>query len=198
MHSVKSIPPTLFGLLIQKTGYVYAVWFFIVLFVTEVCFYFIAKHIKNTRGLVALLFFLIAVDVVYFKMIAAALPFQLQICFTALPFFMIGYLLKKSNIIEFLNRHIYIYILLALAISAIFFFIKCRYMTAYTSLTSNQYGNFFIFYCLAIATIMFVLLLSCRIKKVKPINYLGKNTVVLFALQQPLVSLPLNLLIIKL
>ncbi len=197
-NDLTGLKDTVIGLAFQKPGYVYAIWFFIVLFVTEIVFFLIAKCITKIRSWVCVLIIQIAVDVIYFKTVDEFLPFELQICFTALPFFTFGYLLKELRIIERIGGLAVLFGLLFFAASLLLFFIKCKYTVSYTSLTSNKYGSFIVFYSLAVSTILSIFLFSSIIVKIKPVNYLGKNTVVLFALQQPLVSIPINSLAMKL
>ncbi len=197
LHEPEKFDRSITGLAIQKTGYTYAIWFFIVLFVTEIIFYVIAKYVTKQYLLFGIIVLMVAIDVAYFKLIDKSLPFQLQICFTALPFYAFGYLLKNIKLIDKMNKLAYVYMFLLAIISVSLFVVKCKFYNPYTSLTSNHYGNFVIFYSLAVSTVLLILLASSKIRELKVINYIGKNSIVIFSLHQPLVTLPLNLLVVK-
>lgn len=184
----------LVGIFFQNKGYVYAMWFFVVLFVTEVLFYGIVRLTKDKTPVIVFISALIAVcGVVYFKTLNYFLVWELQILFVSVPFFAIGYLFKKYDVLEKINK---IWVIIVLYVfSLALFAVKCYYFEIYTSLTSNTYGNFAVFWALSVSATVFFLLVSKRINYAKPINYLGRNTVVLFSLQQVLVSKPLSYLL---
>lgn len=180
------------GLFFQRTGYVYAPWFFVVLFFTEIAFYLIVKITKNRKqALIPIVLLITAMGIIYFKTLNYHVLWQLQILFVSVPFFALGYLFKELNAVQKANKIPVILFMFLLSLAM--FAVKCYYFEIYTSLTSNNYGNFAVFYSIAISATVFVILLSKRINYVKPINYLGKNTVVLFSLQQVLVSKPIKL-----
>lgn len=177
------------GLFFQLNGYVYAIWFLICLFFTQIIFYFVIMLTKNNLLKICVISLCIAITgIIYFKMINAHLIWQLQILFTSIPFFALGYLLKTTNL---LNRmHNILYPTFFVVLSIILFLIKTKYFIPYTSLTSNVYGNFIVFYLLAISSSLYIMLFSKHISTLWPLNYIGKNSIVLFSLQQPIVLFP--------
>ena len=176
---------------LQEDDYIFATWFLVVLFVTELVFFLLAKAANGKRSvIIAVTVAVLAAGIVYFKTLNAVLPFELQIVLTALPFFCGGYFIKQFNLPERLDK---LWIILALgAVSIGLFLVKIKFFTYFTSLHNNRYGNFAVFYTLAITAILFVLLVCHRIKTIRFLNYLGKNTLVIFALQQLFICMPFD------
>lgn len=178
------------GLFFQFPGYVYSIWFLICLFVLQILFYFVTKRTQNNIYKISFFsLFILIIGIIYFKTINVHLIWQLQILFTALPFFSLGYIFKITNILN--KIHNTSCFIICFTLSLFLFYLKTKYFISYTSLTSNIYGNFIIFYLLAISSSLYIVIFSKKISYLWPLNYIGKNSLVIFSLQQPLVLFPL-------
>ncbi len=150
-------------------------WFLACLFVTEMIFFIMYSTIKTKRIiLLALLIFscLGYIDSVYSRI---RLPFSVDVAFTAVVFYGLGYLLKdyllKSN---FGIGSAFICLLLGLGIG----FVNSR-----IDMNVNCYGNPLLFYASSLSSIYAYICISKRLPSNRIIGYVGQNSLVFFLLQ---------------
>lgn len=187
---------TALNILFLKPGFVYSIWFLISLLFIEIAFDFILKVTgKEKKYIIIITSLIILFSCIYFTFINKVLFLQFQYIFSLLPFFSLGYLVKESEYTNFFAKNRFI--LFNVFLSICLFFIKITYFTDYTSITSNAYGNIVLFYLLAITSIFYIIGICQKLKYNKFINYIGKNSLVYFALQQSLVTIPLSIVFIK-
>ena len=187
---------TAINILVLKPGFVYSIWFLISLLFVEIIFNFILKVTNEKRIFVAIItVFCVFFSYVYFTYINNILFLQFQFIFSLLPFFSLGYLIKNSKYLKCFSN--FYFILFNLISSMYLFLVKITYFIDYTSITSNVYGNILLFYLLAITSIFYIVGICQNVKYNKLINYIGKNSLVYFALQQTLITIPLSILFIK-
>jgi fucose 4-O-acetylase-like acetyltransferase len=72
----------------------WTLWYIACLFFLNVFFYIITKFVKNNVLRGAIVTMLACIGLLYYKVGGLPLPWNIDVCFTALPFFFIGYLLK--------------------------------------------------------------------------------------------------------
>ena len=162
------------------------IWFITCLFVLNIVYYFINKFFKNTiiKLFIALVSLLAGfINYTYFSII---LPWNADVCFMALIFFMCGHLCKNStkiNNIDFSNKRVFIacfvFALLSLTSSMGNFFLFGTCLDMY----SNVYLSLPLVYFSAFCGIGFVCTLS-KIINFKFIKYIGANSIIYFAWHQ--------------
>lgn len=169
--------------LIQKRWF--TIWFIACLFIVEILFFFIVKLCKNNmKPIVIVSCILAAVSMAYFKLGGPALPWNIDIAFSALPFFAGGYyLFNNKTIYEFFleKRPVKFLVFLALAILNV----GCAYATLRISnelldMSSGLWGFPPLTYIAAFAGSLCVIMFSNFII-IKPIEYIGKNSLVYYA-----------------
>ena len=142
--------------LIQKR--LWPIWFLACLFLLEIIGYFLIRFIKNDRLLALAAVALGGLGVAYAQGGGEVLPWNLDACFSVLPFFMAGYLLKKWD-----GK-------------------MDAFLTGWNS-WANQYGLPLRSYLSAFCGIGAVVLAAKRMT-VAPVSYLGRNSLVYFVWHQ--------------
>lgn len=150
-------------------------WFLACLFVTEIIF-FLTDSISKTKltlGFSLLLFAVCGyIDSVYF---AVRLPFSIDIAFTAIVFYGLGYLLKDH---------------LLGSDSAIGFVIICLltgfglgFINDRVDMNYNVYGNPLLFYASSFFSIYGYICVAKRITRNRILSFVGANSLTFFLLQ---------------
>lgn len=153
-----------------------ALWFLPCLFVTELLFYPIGK-IQNKIGIIGFLLLSFVIGTLLKMNEIDYLPFGLHTAFFAVIFYGVGYLSKQlpDYISKTQNNFLWLIIVCCLCIQI---------------LSIGQYASS-ISKCnlpyipLALVGVLLYLTLAIRIRHNKLIEYLGRNSLVIFALQEP-------------
>lgn len=156
-------------------------WFIIVLFFIEFIAYFICK-IKSNGLLITMAVAFVAVAYLYQIYIDKYLLWSLDEVIYAMPFFLSGYIARKVNLQERLLKPKYMLIYLIVGIGANFLNLLLNKSVRYVNMFKCDYGNILLFYISAIAMILFALSLCKTLKNIKPLNYIGKNSLVYYGL----------------
>lgn len=153
-----------------------ALWFLPCLFATEMLFYPIGR-IKNKIGIIAFLLLFYIVGTVLKINHIDYLPFGLHTAFFATIFYGFGYLSKQ--IPKYINETKFSYQYLLI--------ITCFCIQLLCNKDYSSKINVFPFPYFLIASIgiFLYLTLSIRIKQNKLIEFIGKNSLVIFAFQEP-------------
>lgn len=153
-----------------------ALWFLPCLFATEMLFYPLGK-IKNQMEILALLLLFYVVGTLFRMNGINYLPFGLHTAFFAILFYGFGYLGKQ--IPRYINETKIGYQWLLIITCFCVQLLSNKYYSSTISETQLPY--------ILIATIgiLLYLTLSIKIKQNRLIEYLGKNSLVIFAFQEP-------------
>lgn len=169
--------------IIQKRWY--TIWFIACLFIVEILFFFIVKTCKNNIiSIMVVSCVLGAISMAYFKLGGPALPWNIDIAFSALPFFAGGYFL-------FNNKKLYLFFLEKKPIKLLLFLVlavlnvSCAYATLRISnelldMSSGLWGFPPLTYIAAFAGSLCMIMFSNFIV-IKPIEYIGRNSLVYYA-----------------
>ena len=164
----------------------WTLWFLACLFFLELGAWCLVRLVKKPRMLALLGAVLGAIGVAYGMLSGPALPWNLDLCFSALPFFLGGYLLRDKG--EWIPKAscstkgiLAFFVLGAVNLAAGAPGILGR--VPVLDLFSSQYGIAPLSYLSAFAGIGAVVIASCWICW-KPITYLGQNSLVYFAWHQ--------------
>lgn len=162
----------------------YTIWFIACLFIVELLFFFIVKICNNNMlPIVIVSCVLGAVSMVYFKFDGPALPWNIDIAFSALPFFAGGYVFFNCQkfYLFFLEKKPHkLFLFLILVILNV----GCAYGTLRISnelldMSSGLWGFPPLTYIAAFAGSLCVIMFSNLIV-IKPIEYIGKNSLVYY------------------
>lgn len=189
------IEEILIGIFVQKR--LWTIWYLTCLFVVEIVAYSLVSSVKSDVWLGIVAVVLPVIGLLYYKCLGGdALPWNVDICFMALPFFLAGYFAKKYikhflplNIRKPGKIAIVSFTVLTIVAASLLSFEKTGEMLDFFKF---GYGMFPLTYIIALAGIWVVILLS-KTWTFKSIQYLGQNTMLYFAIHQaiamPFVSL---------
>lgn len=171
--------------IIQKRQW--TLWYIACLFFLNIIFYCITKLIKRRSiiGLIAVIFAVLGLC--YYKSGGEALPWNIDVCFTALPFFFVGYVIKlnfdKLKVV-FSKKCISVLIFLLFGIvNVIFGFLNIKITGKGLEMFYNEYANPVFTYISAFAGIFAVVIFSDFVT-LKPIKFIGENSLVYYAWHQ--------------
>ncbi len=156
-------------------------WFLPCLFSVEIV-YFVISQIRGPLQRFTIIF--ICFIVAYF--IKSNLPWCVNIAFVSLPFFCLGNKLK----IHFGNLRVFGHKKLIISIIAGISYCLIQYFTNNeVNMATAHYGNMFVFIFAAVLGIFAIVYFSCYLAdlnfQTSWIQFLGRNTLVIFALHQP-------------
>ena len=176
---------SLWGLLAQKR--LWTLWFIACLFWLNILFYTIVRLTKSEKIRAAVVAILAAAGIIYYKMGGAALIWNVDVCFTALPFFYVGYLCRKT---DFVNRYILFakykwgmfvgFILLDVVATLVNYNLTGQFLEFF----GCQYGIAVLTYIGAFAGIFAMIILSDACHGLKPLKYIGENSMIFYAWHQ--------------
>lgn len=151
------------------------IWFLLALFNCNILFYIVHKLRDKHLKLMFLVVLLIGVAGFVLGKLRIELPLYIDTAMTALPFYMVGFWIRRYNF--FLYPHRFdklIPVFIVLALGAMFL------MNTYpVGMRTNHYeGNIFTFYVAAFAGILVIMLIGKRFKKAPIISYMGRYSVI--------------------
>lgn len=107
------------------------------------------------------------------------LPWELEVALNMLPYYVVGTVYSKFNIYQkdfYKNRAIFFFALLATVLITCIIF---EYNIAEISVQYNVYGNYLLFVVGAFAGIFMILLLAQSMKKIKILQIVGQNSMLI-------------------
>lgn len=154
-------------------------WFLITLFWVEIMFFFLQKNITKKLWLFISLLVISILGYLYSIKFSVRPPWGLDIAFVAVLLYGLGYFartlkIKLSNLSKFF--------LLLLVPVLIFIGWEIAFANNRVDMMSNHYGNFCLFLGGAIVSISAIIVLA-KVWPARIWQYLGKNSLYLFALQ---------------
>ena len=162
-----------------------AIWFLTVLFLTEIVMYFVIKKIQSKKRLMLVSIISAIIGCLYYSVIDVALIWNADVVFTALPFFIVGYCMKSSDVITeklFRKENVHIWLVLVLVVN--FLNVKILNNDLFIGMFEGEYGNFGLYYFAAFCGIFFTISASMQVNYSKILSYIGKNSIVFFACHQ--------------
>ena len=175
-------------LLTQKRFW--TLWFIACLFWMNIIFYVIVRFVKNEKIRAAIVTILAVAGLVYYRLGGGAWFWNMDVCLTTLPFFYVGYLCRKTDVInqKLLSNKKYKPILFVgfIVINAACAMVNWKVFGGYMELFSCQYGMEPLTYISAFAGIFAVIILADWCNWF-PLRYIGVNTMLLYAWHQTMV-----------
>jgi acyltransferase len=158
-----------------------ALWFLPCLFLVKQIFWAISK-LTDKFIYISLFIFSIAGFLLSNFASNIKLPFGFETAITAIIFFGLGYLWNRKPDIKFKlpSKHLLLLILFSI-LTIIFAYFNFQIYGLQVDLRLNRLNNYFLFYLAALSGILATIFLSKIINKNKILEYLGKNSLVLFA-----------------
>lgn len=173
------------GLIIQQR--MWTLWFLACLFFLNIFFFAAKRLLKTDSKMAGLAVITTCMGLLYYKAGGPALPWNIDVCLMAYPFFFTGYFYKKkhASIEKYLyNKKTSVLLFIILGILNV----GCGYLTYKISgngmeMFYSTYGFAPFTYASAFAGIACVILMSKWIT-IKPIRYIGENSLLYFAWHQ--------------
>lgn len=178
------------NLLAQKRWW--PLWFLTCLFFLNIIFYALTHLCKSNEQLCAMVFILTVLGLTYYKLDGKPLVWNIDICFTALPFFYVGYYLKnnyaRSDEMSFTKTR------------WIRAFVICMVINILTlgagwgisgnvgfvlEMAGQTYSYEPLVYLGAFAGIFGTIIFSCLVKN-RFVRYIGKNSIIYLAWHHPI------------
>ena len=171
--------------IIQKR--VWTLWYIACLFFLNIIFYLITTFVKR-KAVVGIIAGLCAVGgLCYYRAGGLALPWNIDACFTALPFFFGGYALKLNldRAESILKKKYAGFILFVVfgGVNVVFGALNILTTEKGLEMFYNEYANPVFTYISAFAGVFAVIIFS-RFFTLKPIRYIGENSLVYYAWHQ--------------
>ena len=168
----------------SETGLVFNIvlWFLPCLIITEIIFYLITKNIKNNKNIFIILFTNSIIGYLISIYLDFKFPWGINIMFTSIVFYGVGYFFHKSNLenkITSVQERLFIVILLFINVISAF-------INKSVDMNFLNLGNYFLYYISAISGLLFLYLISKKIQHVKWLSFLGKNTLVIMCIHDPI------------
>jgi fucose 4-O-acetylase-like acetyltransferase len=165
------------------------IWFIACLFLLNMIFYFLNRYLPK-KGLIIASALFLAVGILNIRFPGMILPWNLDACFMAMPFFSAGCLFRNRGLVDQLlnSGHKKICILALFALSLISTYLNNRYFTD-LDMFADQYGFIPLSYSGAMCGILLVICVSERMT-FEPVRSIGENSILYLAWHQAII-LPL-------
>lgn len=166
--------------------YYFYLWFFILLFIVENIMYFLIKYLNKLLYIIAIISYICSY---YLLKNVQGFFLSTDLVPLCLTFVIAGYLYKRdfSKMVDGWNKIIKAFLLICALAVSVFVSYKNSYYFGLINIHDCNIGDPRLFIVAALAGIMFIYLLSTFINKCKVLEDLGKNTVVIYAFQNPIV-----------
>lgn len=166
-------------------------WFLPCLFISELLLYFIIKYTNNKTTLILICIFIsFIVGMSYIGLKLPRLPWEIECALIALFFVGLGYLLKKiKSINKKANRIILLPILIALNVITMYLnyiFMKNNSV----DLAYDKIGMPLWYLIESVTGIWALVIIFSRMRKLKPLSYIGRNSLVYYCLLDLMVFIP--------
>lgn len=163
----------------------FTIWFIACLFIVELLFYGIVKFCKNNMAAIVIVSFILgAASMVYFKLGGPTLPWNIDIAFSALPFFAVGYLMfntkKIYNLFIDKNPTRVLLFIAMLILNLVGAYGSLKLNNQLLDMSSALWGNPVLTCISAFGGSLAVIMFSNWIT-IKPVEYIGKNSLVYYA-----------------
>lgn len=174
----------LLNLLHPIRGYSYstegALWFLLALFFAEQIFYLIHKYVRNASAVVGSLLLCAALGYLY-ALSNKPFPWSIDAAFIAVVFYGAGYYGKKLQVFRPIKYGNW------LVVAAMVINLRVGYLNAGMNMWRNQYGDLLMCFIAAFAGIYYFIRVTQRIKPFPLLATIGKNNLVLLALQTTII-----------
>ncbi len=170
---------TLWSFCIQRRQNV--VWFLAFLFILELLFYFLSKFLnKFTLFIICIL--MPVIGLFYIELNGPYLPWNVDVCFMAIPFYYLGYIFKYYKIFDYFPKNktkLAVVFCFFLICNIGFCILNYRLSDGRVDMYSSCYGSYPLMVLSAIGGIGAIILISAQIKNVA-ITHIGKNSLIYF------------------
>ncbi len=183
--------------IIQKRQW--TLWYIACLFFLNIIFYLITKSVKTNRLRALVVLGMSVVGLAYYKSGGLPLPWNIDACFVAIPFFFVGFVMKQNlNKVEKILSETKINVLLFIVfglINVVFGYLNIKTTGKGLEMFNREYANPIFTYISAFAGIFAIIIFS-RFFSLKPIKFIGENSLVYYAWHQT-IMMPITKIVFK-
>ena len=179
----------------------WTLWFIACLFFVNIFFYFVCKFTKSDLLKFAFSVVLVCIGIYYYRCGGQPLPWNIDVCFTATIFFCGGYLLKKhGKYFDYIKDKrafaVLLFFLLGIA-NVVFGYLTHKISGNGMEMFDSTYGFPPFTFISAFAGIFAVIIFSTFFT-LKPIRYIGENSLFYYAWHQTILIPIVDIIFIKL
>lgn len=129
---------------------------------------------------------MVCIGTIYYLYGGPALPWNIDVCLMAYPFFFAGYYYRQNNttIDNYLNNNSIIVLVISLLINVVCGISSYRISGQEMDMYSSHYGILPLTYISAMAGIICIIIIISKKATIKPIQYVGENSLIYFAWHQ--------------
>lgn len=184
-YNIQDCIHLLLKFLVQRRAW--TLWFLACLFFLNIFFYIAVKVFKTDKNLGIFSIITTIIGLLYYKFGGVALPWNIDVCLMAFPFFFSGYFFKKhyDKIEKYLDdkkTSIVLFIIFGI-INVICGFLSFKISGSGLEMYGSSYGFAPLTYISAFAGILCVIIVS-KWTTIKAIKYIGENSLLYFAWHQ--------------
>lgn len=172
-EQLKKILGVFYGNGINDYMFNITIWFLLCLFIVEFIFQLIMEFTNSTISLIVILILFSIIGYLDSKFMTIRLPWSIDVAFTGIVFYGIGYLFKGKKY-EITNYQKIPLILLLVSISLV----SC-YFNAKVDMNHNELGNFILFYLSALSGIAYISIISVDFRNSSFLSFLGRNSLII-------------------
>lgn len=205
LNSIVGVEHSLYGttsemlrnLLIQE--HFWTIWFLTALFLSEVIYYTIDKLCKENRKMITVVSVLLCIlGLLRYRLGYGSLPWNLDVALIAQFFFHVGRMVKESRVITLITTDFSKCKKMLCAIVTMCLCVVCGFAGIKIShgsldMSVGLYGNEVLTFTSAFAGIFCVIIVS-NLVKFSFCKYLGRNTMLIFALHSRVIIVACNLI----
>ena len=174
-----------FWALLMQRRY-WTLWFIATLFWLSILFYAIVRFVKSEKIRAAVVVLLTVAGLGYYRLGGGPLFWNIDVCFTALPFFYAGYLCRTK---DFINQKIlgtgrkWVYLIGFVVVDIVCAMLNYKLSGGFLEFFNCQYGIEILTYICGFAGVFGIVIIS-DVCNWKPLRYIGINTMLLYAWHQ--------------
>lgn len=167
------------------------IWFLSCILVVSIAFLLISRIQSHRLRLIAVFGGSL---IGYFLSGTKSLYFYVDVAFSGIVFYYLGYMVKRHNLLGYLDlgrRWVWIFsvILVGVAHWGTAFLNTQVASIRWVNMAGNTLGNYFLFYISACLGIFVYLSIGYWVQRLKILNFLGKNSLLILAVHKPLLLL---------
>ncbi len=156
-------------------------WFLPCLFIVKQIFWFISR--LEIKLIIPILFLFSALGYSFYVFMPnLKLPFGFESALTGVVFFGAGYLwnFMPEKITQIFKKYMLVFLAILITLTIIFSITNFSLYNHQVDLRLNRINNYFLFYLAAFSGIISIALISMKANKNKFLEYLGRNSLLLF------------------
>lgn len=163
----------------------WTLWFIACLFCLNIIFYLLIKFCRKEWQIALISVLLACLGLLYYHLGGSPLYWNFDVCFTAMPFFAVGYLYKlHTNIVDqlIMPKRLPLFLLFGI-INLISWRLSLDETGLGLEMFASNYGNP-IFTYIAAYTGIFCVIIASKWITIEPIRYIGENSMIYYAWHQ--------------